>query len=178
MLLHSDQPSGPPLILNRVLAKDVERTTKHTGAAMAQLRKLGITRASKSCHRRPEDCEDPELDGRRPHTMLIACLGWGSLVWDPRKLPIRGTWFTDGPFLPIKLLAVSGDGRITLVLVPDTFPVVQSLWAAMSITVLDDAREVLEHEKTFQTRTPLGTSLSETRGSSSLGCCNTNRRMG
>jgi hypothetical protein len=43
VLLHSDLPSGPPLILNRVIAKDVERTSKHTDVAIAQLRKLGIT---------------------------------------------------------------------------------------------------------------------------------------
>jgi hypothetical protein len=65
--------------------------------------------------------------------MLIACLGWGSLVWDPRELPVRGTWLTNGPFLPIEFARESSDGRITLVLVPDTIAVAQSLWASMSI---------------------------------------------
>jgi hypothetical protein len=41
--LHSDASSGPPLILNRVLTRDMERSKKLTDAACAELRKLGLT---------------------------------------------------------------------------------------------------------------------------------------
>lgn len=75
--------------------------------------------------------------------MVIACLGWGSLVWDPRELPVRGTWFTDGPLLPIEVARESEDGRITLVLVPETFPLVRGLWALMSRKDLAEAKEAL-----------------------------------
>ncbi len=74
---------------------------------------------------------------------MIACLGWGSLVWDPRKLPTRGEWFVDGPFLPIEFARQSSDGRVTLVLVPKSFSVVRSLWKPMAVSNLSEARDAL-----------------------------------
>lgn len=74
--------------------------------------------------------------------MQIACLAWGSLVWDPGDLPVRQEWFSDGPFLPIEFARESSDGRVTLVLLNDA-PVVRSLWALMSVSNLKRAKEAL-----------------------------------
>lgn len=74
--------------------------------------------------------------------MDIACLGWGSLVWDPRTIPIRGKWFDDGPILPIEFARESSNGRITLVIADVDFRV-RSLWALMSVWNLDDAKAEL-----------------------------------
>lgn len=79
--------------------------------------------------------------------MLVACLGWGSLVWDPRGLPVRGQWLTDGPLVPIEFARQSEDGRISLVIVPERFPQVRSLWALLSVTALNEAREALRNRE-------------------------------
>lgn len=73
---------------------------------------------------------------------MIACLGWGSLVWDPRELPVQDKWFEDGPLLRVEFARQSSDGRLTLVLLP-TVTEVRSLWAPFSVSEVAQARKAL-----------------------------------
>lgn len=78
---------------------------------------------------------------RKP-ILKIACLGWGSLIWDPRALPIRREWFKDGPLAPVEFTRRSSGGRITLVIDPSA-KLMRVLWALMLPTDLQVAREAL-----------------------------------
>ena len=71
------------------------------------------------------------------------CLGWGSLIWDPRDLESKiEKWNLDGPFLPIEFTRQSNDGRITLIIDEQAKPI-QTLWTKINDCTLDEAREVL-----------------------------------
>lgn len=75
--------------------------------------------------------------------MKIACLGWGSLIWDPRNLDIDGEWRDDGPKLPVEFARKSRDGRLTLVLRSDVEPI-EVLWSMMGTNDLNYARKDLQ----------------------------------
>lgn len=80
--------------------------------------------------------------------MNIACLGWGSLIWDPRSLGISRTenredaWAEDGPELPVEYARESGRGRLTLVLLPSV-AAVPTLWTKFTSQSLAVAQENL-----------------------------------
>lgn len=75
--------------------------------------------------------------------MIIACIAWGSLVWDPRNLPVVRKWHEDGPLLPIEFTRQSRDGRLTLVLTPGV-QCVRALWTIFLVATIDEAISALQ----------------------------------
>jgi hypothetical protein len=73
--------------------------------------------------------------------MRIACIGWGSLLWDPRTLPMAEAFRAFGPMLPIEFSRVSLDGRVTLVIDPSAPPLLtfSTRLAVDSLTAAVDA---------------------------------------
>lgn len=87
----------------------------------------------------------------------IACLAWGSLVWDTRDLPIASEWFPDGPMVQVDFLRQSKNGRMTLVLNNGAWTV-PSLWAVMASTDREQARCYLGNREEVQ-RASLNSSI-------------------
>jgi hypothetical protein len=83
---------------------------------------------------------------------VIACIGWGSLIWDRRNLDVDGNWRADGPELPVEFARQSSDGRITLVIVQGVASV-PTLWSAFDTHDVAKARDSLrEREGVFRSR--------------------------
>jgi hypothetical protein len=78
-------------------------------------------------------------------------VGWGSLVWNPGNLPIRGGWLTTGPQVCVEFLRQSNNGRITLVLDQFAAPV-QSQWAMMASDDIPKAITALQLRENISPR--------------------------
>jgi hypothetical protein len=77
---------------------------------------------------------------------MIACIGWGSLIWDMRHLDVDGNWRADGPLLPVEFARQSRDGRITLVIVQGFAPV-PTLWSSFNTRDVARACESLRQRE-------------------------------
>jgi hypothetical protein len=103
--------------------------------------------------------------------MIIACLGWGSLVWHPNGLPVRRGWFTDGPLINVEFARQSDNGRMTLVLSEGAAPV-RSLWAIMECDDLRTAKEALRVREGMKTAAKIGAFESGTAEPALINGCN------
>jgi hypothetical protein len=74
---------------------------------------------------------------------VIACIGWGSLIWQPKNLPIESEWFHDGPVLPVEFARhsgqKSGEDKLSLVLLESGDPVT-TRWAKLKVADVEEAR--------------------------------------
>lgn len=81
--------------------------------------------------------KEPMDSGTTPLDRIV-CLGWGSLVWAGRDLPVKSAWQDDGPELPLEFARHSADGRMTLVIVQNV-PPVPVLWVELDVDNLNQA---------------------------------------
>ena len=78
--------------------------------------------------------------------MQIAIIGWGSLIWCPGSLQIKSGWHRDGPILPIEFARISKDGRLTLVIHPDSAGQ-RTLWSAAVSEDMNTVRKTMEERE-------------------------------
>src|SRR5437773_2470240 len=71
--------------------------------------------------------------------MNIAVVAWGSLIWCPGSLRMKTRWRQDGPQLPLEFARISQDGRLTLVILPDSEDQL-TYWTVSELATLDEAR--------------------------------------
>ena len=71
--------------------------------------------------------------------IVIACIGWGSLIWDLGGLCLASAWHEDGPILPIEFGRQSKKGNVTLVIAAGAGHVT-TLWAQLQVDSLEEAR--------------------------------------
>jgi hypothetical protein len=76
----------------------------------------------------------------------IAIIGWGSLLWCPGSLQIKSVWHHDGPILPVEFARISKDGRLTLVIHPESTGQ-RTLWAVAVPEDMNAARESLQERE-------------------------------
>jgi len=84
--------------------------------------------------------------------MKIALLGWGSLVWDLRKVEIEGDFKQTNFKLPIQYSRISdsGNGRVTLVLDPINGEDIKINYVKMKENNLNNAiNQLKERERTI-----------------------------
>lgn len=91
----------------------------------------------------------------------IACIGWGSLIWNPENLKCTNEWQSNGPLLPIEFTRISKDKRVTLIIDEAAKPI-QTLWSLMNTENLREAIESLkEREKSEKIDFVTATEASE-----------------
>lgn len=76
--------------------------------------------------------------------MRIAIIGWGSLIWDPKEIPLASViWQTDGPMFPVELARISSNGSLTFVIL-DGVKSQQTLWNLSTAKNITRARKDLQ----------------------------------
>ena len=78
----------------------------------------------------------------------IACIAWGSLIWNPGPLKLASDWRPDGPALPLEFVRDSDDSAELALVLHAPAPPMPTRWARLATDDLAAARDMLrEREK-------------------------------
>ena len=86
--------------------------------------------------------------------MKIACIAWGSLIWEPGPLKLASGWQPDGPSLPLEFVRDSDDSAELALVLHAPAPPVPTRWARLDTDDLDDAREMLRQREKIRPAFP------------------------
>jgi hypothetical protein len=82
------------------------------------------------------------------NTLKIACIAWGSLLWNPGPLKLASPWRPDGPLMPLEFVRDSDDSDELALVLHAPAPPVPTYWALLDTQDINAAREMLrEREK-------------------------------
>ena len=102
--------------------------------------------------------------------MKIACLAWGSLIWNPAFNSNVKAWHEDGPYLPIEFCRAENDSGLTPVICMNALHS-QVMWSALAIDSIEKASDALrECESISSTRfNGIGSMVANSLDSGSIG---------
>lgn len=84
----------------------------------------------------------------------IACIAWGSLLWEPGPLKLASGWRPDGPLLPLEFVRDSDDSDELALVLHEPAPPMPTWWALLDTTDLDAAREMLRQREKIRPEYP------------------------
>lgn len=86
--------------------------------------------------------------------MKIACIAWGSLLWEPGPLKLASAWMPDGPRLPLEFVRDSDDSEELALVLHEAAPPLPTYWARLDAGSLDEAREMLRQREKIRPQYP------------------------
>jgi len=88
------------------------------------------------------------------NNVKIACIAWGSLIWEPGPLRLASSWRPDGPLLPLEFVRDSDDSDELAVVMHEAAPPMPTYWALLDTTDLAAAREMLRQREKIRPEYP------------------------
>lgn len=86
--------------------------------------------------------------------MKIACIAWGSLLWEPAPLELASTWRPDGPLLPLEFVRDSDDSDELALVLHAPAPLQPTWWAWLAAGDIASAREMLRRREKIRPQYP------------------------